>query len=167
MAQSGGTSRDESQAETSPVTGAPLGLLLLRASRWLDALLLDELTAEGWPRLTPAQTLVFAYLDHGGTAPSELARRLGQSRQAAAQLVAGLQRLDLVSVVDDRHRRRGRLVMPTDRGLGLAADAAAIYSAMEVRLGRDEVHAVRTALGRLPLDLELVVPDMSLMDGVL
>ncbi|MGY1697601.1 MarR family winged helix-turn-helix transcriptional regulator [Geodermatophilus sp. SYSU D00814] len=113
----------------------PLAHLLLQAGRAFDAALREELAARGWPRLSGAQSLVFAYLDPQGTAPAELARRLGTTRQAQQDLVAGLVRLGLVETVTDPARRRGRLVRLTGSGRVLAADAGGILARMEEELG--------------------------------
>ena len=127
----------------------PLALVLLRASRWFDAQLLERLAGRGWPRLTPAQSLVFAHLSDDGTSPSELARRLGSSRQAAHELVAGLQGLQLLEVVEDPARRRGRLVTLTPDGRRLARDARQVLTDLEDQLGRERVEALHRLLEKL------------------
>ena len=124
----------------------PLALLLLRASRWFDRQLLDRLESAGWPRLTAAQSLVFAHLPADGAAPAALARALGTSRQGAHELVAGLVRLDLLAVVDDPARAGGRRVVLTDRGRALSADAGRTLSALEVELGADRSAGLRALL---------------------
>ncbi len=129
----------------------PLALLLLRASRWFDRRVIEELERRGWPRLTSAQTLAFAHLDDDGTPPAELARRLGTTRQSTSDLVAVLVRLGLLEVRDDPGRARGRLVHLTARGRDLAADAREVLLADERDLPAVEVAAVRRALTRLAL----------------
>jgi DNA-binding MarR family transcriptional regulator len=113
----------------------PLAHLLLQAGRAFDAALRVELGNRGWPRLTAAQSLVFAYLGPQGTAPAELARRLGTTRQAQQDLVAGLVRLGLLETVADPARRRGRLVRLTGAGRALAADATGVLAGLEEELG--------------------------------
>lgn len=125
----------------------PLALVLLRASRWFDARLLTELEQRGWPRLTPPQSLVFAHLPEEGVAPSELARRLGTSRQATQELVAGLTRHDLLEVVPDPRRRNGRLVTLTTRGRVLARDARDVLADLEATLDDGSVDALHGLLG--------------------
>ncbi len=125
----------------------PLALLLLKASRWFDRQLLDRLEQRGWPRLTPAQSLVFAHLDPGGVAPATLARRLGTSRQATQDLVAGLVRHGLLKIVADPARHRGRLVTLTTTGRTLARDARKILTELENSLGAKRVTALRDLLG--------------------
>ena len=127
----------------------PLALLLLRASRWFDRQLLDRLEDAGWPRLSPAQSLVFAHLSPAGVPPAALARRLGTTRQATADLVAGLVRLELLEVVPDASRRGGRLVVLTARGTRLAEDARDILGSLERELGDERAEALRDQLGDL------------------
>lgn len=124
----------------------PLARLLLLASRWFDARSRDLLEAEGWPRLSPAQTLLFAVLDEDGTPPAELARRLGNSRQATAQLIDGLHRLGLVELVDNPRRRGGRLVRYSDRGRELRAAAYRILTDLEAGLGARRAQSLRRLL---------------------
>lgn len=124
----------------------PLALLLLRASRWFDRRVLDRLRDEGWPPLSPAQSLVFAYLDEAGTTPAELARRLGHSRQATQQLLDGLVALDLLASRPNPARRGGLLVALTDRGRALAGDARRIFRTLEADLGPDRSNQLRSLL---------------------
>lgn len=127
----------------------PLAYLLLRAARWFDAALRDALAVQGWPRLTGAQSLVFAFLGPAGTPPATLARRLGTTRQATQDLVAGLAGLGLLEVVDDPARRRGRLVRLTPDGLTLAADAVETLAALEAALPTSRTGALREILTEL------------------
>lgn len=126
----------------------PLALLLLRASRWFDRQLLAGLAQRGWPTLSPAQSLVFAYLDPSGTTPAELARRLGQSRQATQQLVQGLVAHDLLALIPNPARRGGLLIRLTDRGRALAEDASQLFQSLEEQLGAGPVEALRLHLDR-------------------
>ncbi|MFQ1001977.1 MarR family winged helix-turn-helix transcriptional regulator [Modestobacter sp. SSW1-42] len=133
---------DEGIASPDP----PLARLLLLASRWFDARSRDLLEQEGWPRLSPAQPLLFAVLDEGGTPPAELARRLGNSRQATGQLIDGLHRLGLVELVDNPRRRGGRLVRYSARGQELRAAAYRILTELEASLGARRARTLRRLL---------------------
>ena len=126
----------------------PLALLLLRASRWFDRQLLAGLADRGWPTLSPAQSLVFAYLDPGGTTPAELARRLGQSRQATQQLIQGLLTHDLLALTPNPARRGGLLIRLTNRGRALTEDARQLLQILEEQLGAAHVEALRIHLDR-------------------
>jgi len=131
--------------------------LLLQAARWFDAESLAELERRGWPRLSPAQSLLFAHLSEDGVPPAALARRLNQTRQATAQLVEGLVGMGLLRVEDDPTRRGGRLVCLTPDGQRLALEAYGILLHLEQRLGADRVEALRRML--LDLDLPAGRPD--------
>lgn len=128
------------------MSNPPLALLLLQASRWFDRHLLDALEQQGWPRLSPAQSLVFAHLPEQGIAPAALARRLGTSRQAASDLLAGLVRLDLLVLLPDPGRRAGRLVCLTERGQALAGDARRVLLELEQQLGPARADQLRSLL---------------------
>jgi len=127
----------------------PLALLLLRASRWFDRRLLAALEDAGWPRLTPSQSLVFAHLDAAGVPPATLARRLGTTRQATSELVAGLVRHDLLELVDDPRRRGGRLIQLTATGRQLARQAGEVLDNLERGLGPERGQRLRALLAEL------------------
>ena len=127
----------------------PLALLLLRASRWFDRQLLAGLQQRGWPALSPAQSLVFAHLDAEGVPPAELARRLGQTRQATSELVRGLVAHELLVLEPNPGRRGGRLVVLTARGQALVRDARHLLAELESAVGHDRVRALRHLLDDL------------------
>jgi DNA-binding MarR family transcriptional regulator len=124
----------------------PLARLLFLASRWFDEESRNELERRGWPRLSAAQTGLFAQLNDSPVSPSELARRLGNTRQATSELIQGLVRLELLEVNDDPDRRGGRLVCVTPRGLQLAMDAYEILIALEEQLDEAVVEQLRRLL---------------------
>ena len=124
----------------------PLARLLLLGSRWFDNRSLEELERRGWPRLSPSQSLVFAFLEEGGVAQAELARRVGHTRQATHELVHGLCRTGLVELCEDPRRRGGRLVCLTDSGRQFARDAYRILVELEAGLGAARVATLRQLL---------------------
>lgn len=124
----------------------PLARLLLLASRWFDDESREELHQRGWPRLSPAQTLLFTFLDAEGTPPAELARRLGHSRQATHQLIDGLCQLGFLELGVNPQRRGGRLVLLTGRGRELRSTACEILYAREMSLGARRVRTLRRLL---------------------
>lgn len=128
------------------MSNPPLALLLLQASRWFDEQLLDTLEQRGWPRLTSAQSLVFAHLPAEGIAPAGLARRLGHTRQATSDLLTRLVRFDLLALTPDPARRAGRLVQLTVRGRALARDAYAVLAELEQRYGAERSAGLRALL---------------------
>lgn len=126
----------------------PLARLLLIAARWFDARSLDELERQGWPRLSPAQSTVFAHLDTRGIAPVELARRLGRSRQATHELIQGLVRLGVVAVHDDPGRSGRTRVCLTEAGLRLSVAGYRVLVDLERQLDEEDVSTLRRVLAR-------------------
>ncbi len=128
----------------------PLARLLLDRFRWADRALRSRLAARGWPEMTPAQSLVFASIDLDGTRPSELARRIGVSRQAVHQTIAELVELDLLTLTADPVDGRAKLVVVTDAGrrnISAARESLTeIESELRARIGDDSVAALRDAL---------------------
>jgi DNA-binding MarR family transcriptional regulator len=128
----------------------PLIDLLLRGYRWFEDGLLSRLEEAGWPEVTRAQSLVFAHFDREGTRPSELARRIGISRQAVHQTVGELVELGLVELVPDPASRRAKLVVLTPSGRRTVEAALAIFRELEDaltrRIGLKSVTEVRRAL---------------------
>lgn len=129
---------------------ANLGWLLMQGFRWFHDGLLIALHTSGWPAITPGQSLLFPQLDPDGTTQSELARRLGVSRQAVHQLVSELVSMGLLEVVQDPSSQRSKLVRLTDSGRDSVKTALATFEVIEERLsariGDRHVRALRGAL---------------------
>ena len=128
----------------------PLIDLLLRGFRWFEDGLLSKLAEAGWPQITRAHSLVFAHLDREGTRPSELARRIGISRQAVNQTLGELVELGLVELAPDPASRRAKLVVLTPVGTATVGSARAVFRELEDALagqiGRASVTELRRAL---------------------
>lgn len=129
----------------------PIGQLLLQGFRWFDASLLKSLKARGWPEQTRPQSMLFANLDiESGTRSSELARRIGVSRQAVHQTVRELEALNLVQLAPDPSNQSAKLVQLTDRGLKIVGDAIRVFTAIEKqlgdRIGEDNIVLLRQVL---------------------
>src|ERR671911_1301215 len=128
-----------------------LGNLLLAGFRWFDTALLHALHRAGYRDIRRPHSLVFAQLDRQGSARiSEIARRLGVTRQSAHHTVQELREMGLVDVVPDPVNASARLVVPTPRGRASIRTARARYAALErelgKRIGADDVRALRAAL---------------------
>ncbi|MGH3136747.1 MAG: MarR family winged helix-turn-helix transcriptional regulator [Gaiellaceae bacterium] len=128
----------------------PLIDLLLRGFRWFEDGLLSQLDEAGWPEVTRAHSLVFAHLDQAGTRPSELAKRIGISRQAVNQTLGELVELGLVEIVPDPASRRSKLVVLTPAGKTTVGSAHAVFLELEDalgdRIGRTNVTELRRVL---------------------
>ncbi|MFA9432400.1 MarR family winged helix-turn-helix transcriptional regulator [Egicoccus sp. AB-alg2] len=136
----------------SPLPPGRLAAELLLASRWFDDALRARLAAEGWPPVTPTRSRAFLAMSGGPARISDLARELDITRQAAHQLVDGLEADGLVTRRPDPTDRRAQTVDLTTAGRDLARAAGRILPALEHelsdRIGSDAVAALRDALAR-------------------
>lgn len=84
--------------------------------------MLERLHERGFDDLEPAHMTVFSYPGPQGSRPSELAVRLGVSKQALNYLLGQLERLGYLERKQDPDDRRSRRVALTARGVaaGLA-----------------------------------------------
>jgi DNA-binding MarR family transcriptional regulator len=125
--------------------------LLGSGLRWVEAgsrLQLDEL--KGIPELTLTQWMLMANLDRDGTSISEVARRLGVSRQAAHQTIGELSKLKLLEVIPDATDKRAKLAQLSAGGRKMD-DAVvqgiwAIEEGLKERIGSKNSEALRVAL---------------------
>ena len=139
-----------------------VGQLLLKGARLLDERALGRFNRQG-PRvaLRPAHTSLFPHIDKEGTRLTELARRLGVTKQAVGQLVGDLEALRVLERADDPQDGRAKLVRFTDKGLramhhGLSV-LRGIEGDLERRLGRSRLRELHEALA-------LVVDELSRPD---
>lgn len=155
------TSRDWETLEG--VKRASVGQLLLKSARLLDERALDRVNREVRKiRLRPAHTSLFPHIDKEGTRLTELARRLGVTKQAVGQLVTDLEGLDVLERVDDPADGRAKLVRFTDKGLkalnhGLTV-LRGIEGELERRLGPGRMQALLEALSDVVDELSRVEP---------
>ncbi|MFF7728583.1 MarR family winged helix-turn-helix transcriptional regulator [Streptomyces sp. NPDC008001] len=133
--------------------------LLGDARRWFEEGLLAALEAGGAAPVSPTQAQLFAALDDQGTTISELARRMGVTRQTAHQAVHGLVAAGLLEQTPDPASARQRLIRRTGEGERAHRQAGLILEQLEEqlaeRIGREKADALRTALeapwGRPPV----------------
>lgn len=117
---------------------ASMAQLLMRCARLLNEQAVGRVPVpDGAPRLRPSHTAVFPHIDLDGTRPSEIARRMGISKQAVGQLVAELEAMGAVERTPDPVDRRARLVrFSRTPGRGLL-DGLAVLMAFEEELTQD------------------------------
>ncbi|GGZ91714.1 MarR family winged helix-turn-helix transcriptional regulator [Streptomyces echinoruber] len=124
--------------------------LLHEARRWFDDALLASMTAAGEQPVTVTQAAVFAALDDDGTTVSDLARRMGVTRQTTHQAVHGLIGMGLLRQAPDPASARRRLIRLTAEGARVHRRAQAALAVLEARLaeriGAGRVAALREAL---------------------
>ncbi|WP_227024956.1 MarR family winged helix-turn-helix transcriptional regulator [Streptomyces tsukubensis] len=114
--------------------------MLTEARRWFEEALLASLEESGVAPVSPTQVHLFAVLDERGTTVSELARRMGVTRQTAHQAVHGLVAAGLLSRVPDPASGRPRLIRRTAEGARTHQEAGDILERVENEL------ALRAAL---------------------
>ncbi|MGW6273705.1 MULTISPECIES: MarR family winged helix-turn-helix transcriptional regulator [unclassified Streptomyces] len=131
-------------------TGRNLPQLLGDARRWFEDALLATLEEAGEAPVSPTQAGLFAVLDAEGTTVSELARRMGVTRQTAHQAVHGLVAAGLLEQVPDPSSARQRLIRRTEEGARTHRRAELVLHRVEqelvTRLGEAPVRALRAAL---------------------
>lgn len=140
--------RDEIVA--SERSDANLALLLLDAADWFNDTLLERLENEHGIHFTTNHARIFARLPRGGATPSDLARKVGVSRQSMQKLLEYLERRELVCTVPHPDDARSKIVRITETGQQLLRDAAQILVGLEEelenRIGADAVQQLRVSL---------------------
>ncbi len=128
----------------------PLGQLLLRGYRWCDHGLRRELSERGWPAITPSQSTLMAHVRPEGIRITELAQRMGVTRQAAHHLVQELYQSGFVVTREDPSNLSAKLVVLSSNGEIVVRDALAIYVEIErvlsKNIGAKAVKDLRVAL---------------------
>ena len=112
-----------------------VGQLLFKAARLWNEAAIQLVRALGEPRLRIAHTAVFPHLDiEGGTRITELAKRMGVSKQAAQQLVDDLVEMGLVAREPDPSDKRANRVVWTARGKEGLMHGVGVLTEMEREL---------------------------------
>ena len=142
---------DESRAQFEAAKRASTGQLLLKAARLLDEMALQRIRAmPGAMPIRPAHSRLFPHLSSEGIRSTELAARLGVTKQAIAPLVADLVAWGLVEQVPDPSDGRARLVRWSVgafeglmHGLGVLAQVEAHWTE---HIGAEKANALRDGL---------------------
>ncbi|KNB50810.1 MarR family winged helix-turn-helix transcriptional regulator [Streptomyces caatingaensis] len=131
-----------------PPTARSLPQLLTEARRWFEDALTTAMQETGATPVSPTQVQLFAVLDEPGTTVSELARRMGVTRQTAHQAVHTLITAGLLEHSPTPGRQR--LIRRTPDGERAHQQAEFILQQLEselaARIGRPAVDALRAAL---------------------
>lgn len=96
---------------------------LLNGFYWFDEGLQNFLRARGWPVVTRPQSMVMASIVSGVVYPSDIARRLGISRQAIHNTLKSMIDLGMIDLVDDPDNGRVKIVKLTRTGEAMRLDA--------------------------------------------
>jgi DNA-binding MarR family transcriptional regulator len=133
--------------------GFELPLLLAGAFRALIDALHVELAERGHPGARPVHGFALQAVGPDGVTVSELGRRLGVSKQAAAKTAASLERLDYV--LREHHPTDARAVQlrRSPRGEELLAMSAEIFAQLRAgwarELGIERIRALEDDLERI------------------
>ncbi len=124
--------------------------LFMRAFYWVDESLQNLISAKGWPAITRAQSLVFVNIGEGVTRPSDIAARIGVTRQAIHQTLNELIEMGYLRLEPDPTDRRAKVIRYTEKGARLGLDALAALKDIEAelakRIGQGSMLNLRQAL---------------------
>jgi DNA-binding MarR family transcriptional regulator len=129
-------SADERYRDTLEATKrASVGQLLLKAARLLDEQAITRIRARsGQQQLRRAHTSLLPHVDLDGTRLTDLAARLGVSKQAAGQLVDEMVEMGVLERVDDPQDRRAKLIRFSRRGRRGLLEGLAVLGELESEL---------------------------------
>lgn len=115
--------------------------LFRRSARLMVDELVQRLDAAGFPDISPSEHLIFENLPPGGARVTELAARIGMTRQAASELVAALEARGYLERRPDSADGRARVVLLTPQGRHLVRAALREIAAIEQNWARYLVRA--------------------------
>ena len=130
--------------------GFELPLLLAAAFRELIDGLHAELAKHGHGDARPIHGFALRAIGPDGATVSELGRRLGVSKQAAAKTAAGLERIGYITRRPSARDARATVLTRTPRGEEMLNLSAAIFERLRRdwvrRLGAEQVRAIEDGL---------------------
>jgi len=136
-----------------PLADTELTFLLGLGFQLVLAEFVRRVTDAGYPDLRPVHGLAFQVLRGTGVTSSELADRLGVTKQAAGQLVDDLERRGYVRRQPHPEGGRRRLVVLTERATDHLAVAGQVLRDLEAELaagvGAQGLTGLRTELTQL------------------
>jgi DNA-binding MarR family transcriptional regulator len=110
--------------------------LLFKAARLANEHALSRVAAgPAGPRVRPAHTTLFPHLDFHGIRLTELAARVGVTKQAVGQLVDDLVDLGVLERVDDPDDRRAKLIRFSRHGHAALMHGLGVLSEIQDALG--------------------------------
>jgi DNA-binding MarR family transcriptional regulator len=133
--------------------GADLALLLLGGFHAMVDEVTVELEARGHAGVRPVHEFALRAVDGGADTASELGRRLGVTKQAAAKTIAALETFGYVSRESDPGDARRKRLRVTPRGHELMAIGGAQFDEVRERwaqqVGREALERAEAVLGAL------------------
>jgi len=140
-----------------------VGQLLFRCARLFNEAALARMRDEmGVAGIRASHTSLFPFIELGGTRLTDLAARLGVTKQAAGQLVEDLEQMGVLERAPDPADGRAKLVRFSARGRRGLLEGLAVLRRMEgelsVRLGSGDMERLHGILLRLVGVLESAAP---------
>mgnify|MGYP001578119343 FL=1 len=130
-----------------------IGRLLALARRDFMSRLAKKMEHKGGARLTRSSRDLVQHIDLEGTRSTELARRLGISKQAVGKTIKELEEIGLLKRVPDCADGRAFLVSFTDAGVEFLLEGhkaiKQIERNYEDQVGAEAMSALRAALGAI------------------
>lgn len=124
--------------------------LLLSRSTWMEDRILAKAKEHGYELVTPAMSRLFGHMSSQPAGLSELARRLGVSRQAVHRLATEAARLGLVEFVQAPENARVVRLQFSQAGWAMSAQAAKDFEDLErvlrERLGARNLNELKRLL---------------------
>lgn len=108
--------------------------LLLGRSTWMEEQVVAMARNHGYTQVTPAMSRLFGHMGGQPIGLSELARRLGVSRQAVHRLATEAARLGLVEFVQTPEDARVVCLQFSRAGWAMSTQAARDFEEVEARL---------------------------------
>lgn len=131
--------------------GAQLATLLLTGFEAMVADVVADLAAQGHPGVTATHEFALRAVGEGAQSASELGRRLGVTKQAAAKTIATLEELGYVERRTDPRDARRKTLTVTDRGREMVTVGARAFDRLRDTL-QAEVGAERLAVAESVLE---------------
>jgi DNA-binding MarR family transcriptional regulator len=152
---------DEEKAALDRARNANTARMLLRCARLVSERAIDDVrTRTGEQRLRNSHTTLLLNMELEGIRLTELARRLGVSKQTTAELVDDLEQMRVLERVKDPDDGRAKLIRFARRKSGRLAlfDVLAVLAEVEAKLAStldaDDLAALRRGLQALTAALE-------------
>ena len=141
-----------------------VGQLLLKCARLFNEQALARVNrSSGRPELRPAHTNLLPHIDFAGTRITEIARKLGITKQAVSQTIGDLEELGVVETFTDPSDGRAKLVRYTPKGAEGIQQGLRLLVDLERELaqsiGEGQMRALHGAL--LALESALTKPEAA------
>lgn len=124
--------------------------LLIRRFEWIEKEFNSRLSMEEGVRLSRAQILFMSYLEDGRDRLSDMAQKLGVTRQAVSLLVKELISKGIIKLEPDPAKASAKLLRKTEYGVGFVNRALEIMTTLErevaERIGAERFSALRQTL---------------------